>query len=58
MAMKMNGNLQLTGVRRWGYLQDKTKTWDKRAAQESVGMTLAVTHYIGDIELSVASQEL
>ena len=38
------------GVRRRGDLQDKTKTWDKGGAQESMGVTLAVTHYIGDME--------
>ena len=27
MAMRMSGNLQLTG--RWGHLQDKRETWDK-----------------------------
>ena len=40
------------GLRRWGaYLQDKTETWDKEGAQESIGVTLAVTHYTGDMEL-------
>jgi hypothetical protein len=55
MAMRMNGNLQLTvkvicvggrGVQ----LQDETETWDKRGTQESMGMTLAVTHGIGVME--------
>jgi hypothetical protein len=51
MAMKMNRNLQLTGVKRWGgYLQDKTETWNQGGTQESIGVTLAVTHYIGDTE--------
>ena len=50
MATRMNGNLQLTGVRRWGHLQDETETWDKGGVQESVGVTLAVTHHIGDME--------
>jgi hypothetical protein len=29
MAMKINGNLQVTGVKKWGHLQDETETWDK-----------------------------
>ena len=29
--------------------QDK-ETWDKRGAQESMGLTLAVTHSTGDME--------
>ena len=35
---------------RWGHLQDETETWDKGGTQESMGVTLAVTHYIGDME--------
>lgn len=31
-------------------LQDKTETWDKRGIQESMGVTLTVTHYTGDME--------
>ena len=51
MVMKMNGNLQLKGVGRWeGHLQDETETWEKGGAQESMGVTLAVTHSIGDME--------
>ena len=50
MAKKMNGNLQLTILRRSGHLQDKTETWDKGGAQESMGVTLAVTHSIGDMK--------
>jgi hypothetical protein len=49
-ARKMHGNLQLTGMRRWGHLQDKTKTWDKGGAQESMGVTLTETDNIGDME--------
>jgi hypothetical protein len=36
----------------WGYkghLQEETETWDNRGAQESVGMSLAVTDSIGDM---------
>jgi hypothetical protein len=55
MAKKMNGNLQLTILRRSGHLQDKTETWDKGGAQESMGLTLAETHYIGDMELGEAT---
>ena len=50
MDMKMNGNLQLTGVGSWQQLQDETETWDKGGTQESMGVTLAVTHSIGDME--------
>jgi hypothetical protein len=43
MAMRMNGNLQLTGWRGMGYLQDMTETWDKGGTQELIGVTLAMT---------------
>lgn len=43
-------NLQLTGVRSWGHIQNKTETWDKRGTQESIGVTLAVTFSIGVME--------
>ena len=33
-----------------GHLQDETETWDKGGTQESMGVTLAVTHSIGDME--------
>jgi hypothetical protein len=32
------------------HFQDKTETWDKESSQESMEMTLAVTHYTGDME--------
>ena len=49
MAMKMNGNLQLTGHGgRGGHLQDKTEICDKGGTQESMKGTLTVTHYTGD----------
>ena len=48
--MKMNGNLQLKGMWRWGYFQDETEAWDNGGTQESLGVTLAVTHYDGDME--------
>jgi hypothetical protein len=50
MAMRMNGNLQLMGLRRWGHLLKKTETWGKGGTQESMGVTLAVTPYTGDTE--------
>ena len=34
MAMRMNGNLQLMEVRRWGASPDKTETWAKGGTQE------------------------
>ena len=43
MAMKMNGNLQLMGVRRWGASPGLDTAWDKGDAQESMGVILAVT---------------
>ena len=51
-GVKMNRNLQLMEVRSWGggQLQDETETWDKGGAQESMGVTLAVTHCTGDTE--------
>jgi hypothetical protein len=33
-----------------GHLQDEKETWDKGGTQESMGVTLAVTHNIGDME--------
>ena len=35
--------------------QDETETWDKEGTQESMGVTLAVTHSIGDMEPEEAS---
>jgi molybdopterin synthase catalytic subunit len=32
----------------------ESETWHKGGAQESVEVTLAVTHYIGDLELEEA----
>ena len=34
-AMKMNGNLQLTKVKRWSgeHLQDELETWDKATSK-------------------------
>jgi hypothetical protein len=50
MAMKMNGYLQRTGWGGGGHLQDETETWSKGFTQESMLVTLAVTHYIEDME--------
>lgn len=50
MTMRMNGNLQVTGLGTDRYLSDMTEAWYKKGAQESVGVTVAVTHSIGDIE--------
>ena len=50
MAMRMNENLQLMGWEGRGHLQDKTKTWDKGGTQESMRVSSAVTHSIGDVE--------
>ena len=32
------------------HLEEETETWDKRGAQESMGVNLVVTRCIGDIE--------
>jgi hypothetical protein len=50
MAIKMNGNLKLMWVRRWGHFQDEIEACDKRSTQESMVVTLAVTHCIGDMD--------
>jgi hypothetical protein len=47
MAMGMDRNLQLMGWGSRGHLQDITETWDKRGAQESMGMGLGVAHSWG-----------
>jgi hypothetical protein len=46
----MNGNLQLKGEGRLWKSQDKRKTWVKGGTEESMGVRLAVTHYIRDME--------
>ena len=50
MEMRMNGNLQVMGGESRRRLQDKTESWDKGGAQESMGVTLAVTHNTEDME--------
>ena len=43
----------------WGegeHLEDKTETWTRGGAQESMGMTLAVTHSTGDMEPEKAAR--
>jgi hypothetical protein len=35
----MNGNLQLTEVRKWCHLQEKIETWDKGGIYKSMGVT-------------------
>jgi hypothetical protein len=52
----MDGQMEWMEICNWqgwggrGHLQDETKTWGKEGAQESMGMILAVTHSIGDME--------
>jgi hypothetical protein len=52
--MKMNGNLQLKWVRRCvgvgGGSPRWNMAWDKGGAQETAGVILAVSYYIGDME--------
>ena len=52
MAMKMNGNLQLLGVRGWemGIYRRQRETWDNGGAQESMGVILAMTHFIRNVK--------
>ena len=50
MTIRINGNLQPMGWEGRGHHQEETETWDKGGTQESMGVTLAVTHYIEDIE--------
>jgi hypothetical protein len=33
-----------------GHLKNVAETWDRAGTQESMGVTLAVTHSIGDME--------
>ena len=56
MSMRMKVNLQLMVI--WGHLQDVTETWVKGGAQESMGVTLAVTHSIGNKEIGDNGQIL
>ena len=44
MVMKMYGNLNWDEDVGGGHLQDEIETWDKGGVQESMGVTLAVTH--------------
>ena len=53
MAMKMNGNLQLMGVRRWGTSPGLDTVWEKGDAQESMGVILAVTTPLGTWNLDI-----
>ena len=50
MTMRMNLNLQLMEGGCVGHLQGKTGTWDREVAQESMGICLAVTQSIGEME--------
>ena len=49
MVTNMNGNLQLMGEKEGEIYRKrkKKKHWDKGGTQESVGVTLAVSHEIG-----------
>jgi hypothetical protein len=48
MAMRMNGNLQLTKRRDVGVTS--RKRWHRKYAEDSMGLFLAVIHSIGDTE--------
>ena len=47
MAMKMIGILQLVGVGCGEHIIDVAETWDRGDAQESIGITLAMTSTLG-----------
>ena len=53
IGMRMNGNLQLIGLGRWWWehLKERTENWHEGGTQESMGVILAVTYSIGDIEM-------
>ena len=48
MAMRMNGNLELTGWVGSGYHQEETEmeTWYRRGTQELMWVSLDVTHAV------------
>jgi hypothetical protein len=56
MAMKMNGNLQLMGVRRWGRISKMRQRSRIREAPKNLcvcvrgAVTLTLTHCIGNME--------
>lgn len=47
IAMKVNGNLQLKGERRWEVSPGNGRDLEKAGAQESMLVILSMTHYIG-----------
>lgn len=54
MAIRMNRNVQLVGVVSWGgHFPDVTETFCKKSTQESMGLTLTVTHNIEHMEPEV-----
>jgi len=55
MDMKMNENLQLMELKKSWHLQDKTEIWYKEDSQESMEVTLAVNHCVGDMEPKMAT---
>jgi hypothetical protein len=50
MLMKINRNLQLMVYGDGGYLQDEIDTRDKGRINESFGVILVVSGYIGDMD--------
>ena len=46
MTIRINGNLQPMGWEGRGHHQEETETWDKGGTQESIQVSLAVTHNI------------
>ena len=55
IAMRMNGNLHLRSMGGREHLQELSKSWDKRGTLESLRVSLAVTHSIGDKEPDAAN---
>ena len=50
IIMAINRNLQLMVVSGGGYLQDEMDTRDNVRVKESIGVTLVVTGYTGDMK--------
>jgi hypothetical protein len=54
MAGRPGNWMEICSWQRWGegreHLQDNTENWDRVGTQESMGVTWAVTHNIGDME--------
>ena len=43
-------SITLSNFSKKTFKNGQSETWDKRGTQETMGVILAVTHYIGDME--------